>query len=92
MALAAANDTHSPVRTLAHVLLELSEADRERTAADRCCAAAAPNSAEEIAACDRFAKADDRISELSAEAKKMIGDATGMSWARIEAAITAGWL
>jgi hypothetical protein len=74
-------------RTLANVLLDLSEARRENEAADNAFRLAASGSPEEDDAADRMNAADDRIDALRAEFASMFRAQTGVEWSQVERAI-----
>jgi hypothetical protein len=74
-------------RTLANVLLDIQSANRKREAADRMCRQSAVGSESEEHWSDRYAEADDLLSDLQTEAKAMIEAATGVSWDQLSEAL-----
>jgi hypothetical protein len=74
-------------RTLANVLLDLSEALSENEAADNAFRLAASGSPEEDDAADRMNASDDRIDALRAEFASMFRAQTGVEWSQVERAI-----
>jgi hypothetical protein len=74
-------------RTLANVLLDLSEARSDWDAADHTAWHAPQGSREEADAADRMNAADDRIDALRAEFASMFRAQTGVEWSQVERAI-----
>lgn len=70
-----------PTRTLAHVLLDIEQTDRDLRAAER---RWYQTRSDESA--DASAQLDDRLFALKDEAKALIERAAGVTWSQIEAA------
>lgn len=78
-------------RTLANVLLDLQTASVESKRLDILCEAT-PDRAEKERLGDQWAEQDKVIDRLRAEWSELFRDATGVSWAQVEAAIQSAHL
>lgn len=86
--------TIAPLRTLANVLLDLKEAQRDWQQAndDADCADRESNPRLEKEAQDRATEADNRVDALRDEFASRFQSATGLTWKQIEAAVGDGVL
>jgi hypothetical protein len=80
--------TIARARTLAHVLIDLREAKRDADDALEAYVNAPDRSREEAEADDRRTEAETRVEDLRDEFATLFVDATGLTWAQIEAAMS----
>lgn len=73
-------------RTLAHVLLEIASVEQAHREGERAYYAADDGSSGCFRIGDRLAAIDERLSELRAEARRMVEQATGVTWRQLEEA------
>lgn len=80
------DDGEKPVRNLATVLVELSEAQARNAERDKAWQRAEGDQGTQDAIGDASAAEDDTIDALKREARTMVEDRTGVPWSAIERA------
>lgn len=71
-------------RTIAHVMLEISRAERQLAIADEQLRHVPEGSADEDRICDHSSALESRLYDLRREAHALVEAATGVAWAELE--------